>query len=139
MWSRTVRGDADAARLGQRLQPRGDIDAVAVDVVAIGDHVAEVDADAEGDALVLGDVGIAVGHRPLYLDRAAHRIHHAGKFHQHPVTGGLNDASVMFLDLGIDKLSTMRLETFERSFLVYSHQARVTRHISCEDRGKMAR
>ena len=27
-------GDADAARLGQRLQPRRDIDAVAVDVVA---------------------------------------------------------------------------------------------------------
>ena len=45
----------------------------------------------------------------------------------------------MFLDLGIDKLMTMRLETSERSFLVYSHQARVTRHIGCEDRGQMPR
>ena len=43
------RGDADAAGLGQRLQPRGDVDAVAVDVVALDDHVAEIDADAQHD------------------------------------------------------------------------------------------
>ena len=40
-------GDADAAGLGQRLQPRRDIDAVAEDVVVLGDDVAEIDADAK--------------------------------------------------------------------------------------------
>ena len=44
------RRDADAARLGQRLEPRGDIDAVAEDVAVLDDHVAEIDADAELDA-----------------------------------------------------------------------------------------
>jgi len=36
---------ADPSRLGQRLQPRGDIDAVAKDVALIDDDVADVDAD----------------------------------------------------------------------------------------------
>ena len=43
------RGDADAARLGQRLEPRRDVHAVAEDVVVLDDDVAEIDADAELD------------------------------------------------------------------------------------------
>src|SRR6516162_7684919 len=43
------RGDADAARFGEWLKPRGDIDAVAVDVVALHDHIAEINADAQHD------------------------------------------------------------------------------------------
>ena len=46
--------DADPAGLGKRLEPRGDIDAVAIDVVPSTSDVAEIDADAEFDALVLG-------------------------------------------------------------------------------------
>ena len=42
--------DADAARLGDAFQPRGDVDAVAEDVVALDDDVADIDADAEFDA-----------------------------------------------------------------------------------------
>jgi hypothetical protein len=32
--------DADAARRGEALEPRRDVDAIAVDVVAVDDHVA---------------------------------------------------------------------------------------------------
>ena len=39
--------DADCAGLGERLEPGGDVDAVAEDVVAVDDHVAEIDADAQ--------------------------------------------------------------------------------------------
>ena len=39
----------DAARLGDAFESRGDIDAVAEDIVVLDDHVAEVDADAEFD------------------------------------------------------------------------------------------
>jgi hypothetical protein len=46
--------DADAAGLGQRFQPRGDIDAVAEDVAAFGDDVAEIDADAKLDPPLIG-------------------------------------------------------------------------------------
>ena len=56
------RGNRNAARLRQRLQPCRDIDAIAQDVVALDDNVAEVDTDAEFDLLVRSDVEIA---RPL--------------------------------------------------------------------------
>jgi hypothetical protein len=39
-------GDADAARFRDRLEARGDVDAVAEDVAVLDDHIAEVDADA---------------------------------------------------------------------------------------------
>ena len=58
-------GDADATRRGKPLQPRCDPNAAAIDVVAIGDHVAEIDADAKSQAVLLGEIQIAIGHRPL--------------------------------------------------------------------------
>src|SRR5271167_3734760 len=66
--------DADATRLRQCLQPRRDVHPVAEDVVAIDDHVAEIDPDAEGDAPVRGYLDIAVEHCPLHLDRTANRV-----------------------------------------------------------------
>jgi hypothetical protein len=44
--------DADAAGLGELLQARGHVHAVAEDVVVLADHVAQVDADAEADLAV---------------------------------------------------------------------------------------
>ena len=41
--------DQHAAGLAQLLQPGGDVDAVAEQVVALDHHVAEIDADAEHD------------------------------------------------------------------------------------------
>jgi hypothetical protein len=46
--------DADPARLGQSFEPCGNIDTVAVDVVLLDNDVAEIDADAEFDAALLG-------------------------------------------------------------------------------------
>ena len=108
---RVVR-DADAARLGHAFQPRGDVDAVAEDVVALDDDVAEIDADAELDAAVLRHIGVALGHAALHLDRAAHRVDDAGELDQHAVAGGLDDAAAVLGDLGIDKLAA---QAFSRS------------------------
>ena len=47
-WTRHPPGSANC------LQARGDIDAVAVNVVAVDDDVADIDSDAQGDALVVG-------------------------------------------------------------------------------------
>ena len=51
--------DADAARLGQGFEARGDIDTVTVGVTALDDDVAEIDADAQLYAPLLGDAIIA--------------------------------------------------------------------------------
>ena len=128
--------DADAAGLRQCLEPRCNVDTVAVYVVPVGDHVAEIDPDPEGDAFVLGLPGIAVDHRPLYLDGAPHRIDHTRKFHQHAIAGGLDDAAAMLPDLRVDELAAVRFQAIEGAFLFGSHQARVTGHIGREDRRK---
>ena len=100
--------------------------------------IAEIDADAQFDAAVSPDAGVALGHRLLHRDRAADRIDDAGKLHQHAVAGGLDDAAPVLGDLRIEELMAQRLEAFERAFLVRPHQPRIPRHIGGEDRGEVA-
>ena len=44
--------DEDATRFRQRLQSRGDVDAIPVNIVVFNDYVAEIDPDAEVDPVV---------------------------------------------------------------------------------------
>jgi hypothetical protein len=130
--------DADPAGLCERFQARRDIDAIAEDVVAISDDVAEVDADAKPDLPFVGRLGLAVDHPALHLGSAAHRVDDARKFNQQAVAGGLDDAALVLLDLRIDQLPANRLQAFVRGFLVRAHQTRIPRHIGGEDRGETA-
>jgi hypothetical protein len=117
---------------------RGDVDAVAIEIVALDDHVAQIDADAQFDAVVRRDTRVPLGHRLLHRDRAAHRVDDARKFHKHAVAGGLDDAALVLGDLRIEELMAQRFEAFERAFLVRPHQPRIPRHIGGEDRGETA-
>jgi len=60
-------GNADPARLGERLQTRRDIDPVAEDVAALDKNVAEIDPDAEPDAPLFGQLHVPVAHAALQL------------------------------------------------------------------------
>ena len=131
-------GDEHPAGIGQGLDPRGDIDAVAIEVVALDDHVAEIDADAQLDAVVRRDTRVLLRHCLLHRDRAAHRVDDAGKFHQHAVAGGVDDAALMLGDFRIEEFAAQRLEALEGTLLVRSHQPRVARHIGGEDRRQPA-
>jgi hypothetical protein len=131
-------GDEHPAGIGEGFDPRGDVDAVAIEVVTLDDDVAEIYADAQLDAIVRLDAGVPRGHPLLHFDRAAHRIDDAGKFHQQAVTGGFDDAAVMLGDFRIEELAAQRFEAFVRAFLVRPHQPRIPRHIGGEDSGKAA-
>jgi hypothetical protein len=131
-------GDEHPAGVGQGLDACGDIDAVAIEVVALDDHVAEIDADAQFDAAVRPGTGVPLGHRLLHRDRAAHRVDDAGKFHQQAVAGGLDDPPAVLGDLRIEELTAQRFQTFERALLIRPHQPRIPRHIGGEDRGEAA-
>ena len=130
--------DEDAARIGERLEPRGDVDAVAVDVVALDDHVAQVDADAELDAAVVLRGAVAVGHAGLDGDGAAHRLDGAGEIDQQAVAGALDDAAAVRRDMGFDELAEMRLEPAQRAFLVVPHQPAVADHVGRQDGRELA-
>ncbi len=130
--------DADATRRSEALEARGDIDAVAIDVLALDDHVTEVDADPKGDPLAFGRLDIAVDHGALDLDRALHGIGHAAKLDQGAIAHQFDHAAAARGDRGLDQLAAMRLKPRERAALVLAHQARVADHIGGEDGGKSA-
>ena len=60
--------DADPFRLGDPLQPRGDVYAVAGNVAVFDDHISQINARAELDAVLLGDGIVADGHLLLHRD-----------------------------------------------------------------------
>ncbi len=64
----------DAAGLGQRLDPRRDVDAVAEDVAFLGDDVAEIDPDPHRDALFLGQRPVRLRDRVAQSGRTARRL-----------------------------------------------------------------
>ena len=73
-------GQADAAGFGNVLQPGRHIDSVAIDPVAVADHIALVDADPKQHAPRRVDRRIALRHGLLNGDRAVDGIQHAGEF-----------------------------------------------------------
>ena len=50
-----------------------------MNITALDNHIAEVDADAIGETPILPNVGVALGLCPLNLDGAAHSIDDTGK------------------------------------------------------------
>ena len=129
---------ANPSRRRDLLQTGSDVDAVAEDVVALDDDVADVDADAEGNAPILGYPGGAVSHRRLHLDRAAHGIDHARELQQQAVARGLDDAPSMAGDCWVDHLLPKGFQRRQRAALVPAHQPRVARDVSRHDGGKAA-
>jgi hypothetical protein len=128
-------GEADRARLGDALQPRRDIDAVAHEVaVALLDHIADMDADAELNPLVLWHARIAFDHRPLDFHGAVHRVHHAAEFDDAAVAGALDDATMVHGDGRIDQVAAKGPQARQNAILVGSGEPRVAddiRHQNC--------
>ena len=74
-------GDGDASRLRDAFRPRRNVDAVAHQVVALDDDVADMDADAQGMRRPRAAcVGLAVS------PGAAHGLNSAGELDQEAVT-----------------------------------------------------
>ena len=129
-----VVGDADAARLGDSLQARRDVDAVAENIVVVEDDVADVDADAKLDPQVGRHVDIPLRHRALHFHRIASRIHGTGELDQHAVARGLDDAPVVRLDAGIDQGLAQHFQLRQRPLLVATHQPAIAGDISRQHR-----
>jgi hypothetical protein len=100
-------GETNRAGLGDPLQARSDIDAVAHQVaVRFLDDVAQMDADAKLDATLNRHARIAFDHAVLHFDRAAHRVDHAEELCDEPVARALDDTPAMRSDGGIDEIAT---------------------------------
>ena len=130
-----VLGKTNRAGLGDPLQPRGDVDAVAHQVaVALLDDIAQVDADAELDALIRRDSDVALDHRVLNLDSAAHGLDHAAKFDQRPVARALEHSAIMAGDRGIDEIGAQRPQPRKRTVFVRARHPTEADDVGGEDR-----
>ena len=136
--SRTARDTKMAPGSAMPFQAGGDVDAVAVDVLAFDDDVAQVDADAELDARLVGRAAVAVGHAGLDGDGAAHRLDGAGEIDQQAVAGALDDAAAVGGDMRLDQLAEVALQALQRAFLVAAHQPAVAGDIGRQDGGEPA-
>ena len=130
--------DADAARLGQPFQPRRDIDAVAEDVAVLDDDVAQVDADAELDAPVLGTPAFrsAIPRCTSTAQRTASTTLANSTSSPSPVVLTMRPrCSAIFGSLSSRRIA---LKRGERAFLVPPHQPRVAGDIRRQYRSQPA-
>ena len=130
-----VVGDANPSGLGDALQARGDIDAVAHQVaVALLDHVAEMDADPKFDALVGRDLSVALDHRPLDFNGAVHRVDDTPELDDCAVAGALDDPAVVHGDGRIDQVASERPQPRQNPVLVGSGKPRIADDVGHQDR-----
>jgi hypothetical protein len=123
--------------LGQRLQASRDVDAVPIDALALGGHIAHVDADPEVHAALVGEARVERSEHPLGLDGAADRVEGGRKLGQQVVAGGVHDAPPVLSDAHRDVFAIVR-QCADRGGLVLGHQPAVADHVSREDGGELA-
>ena len=135
----SVLGKTDRARLGDALQPRGDIDAVAHQIaVALLDHVAEMNADAKLDAPSGGTPALRSTIAVLHFNGAAHRVDDAAELDDAAVAGALDDAAVMDGDGRIDQIAAKRPKPRQDAVLVRAGEPAVADDVGDQDRCELS-
>ncbi len=125
-------GGGDTAGGGNRLEPDGDVHAVAEHLILVGHHVAHVDAETELHDPVRGQLAVSFGHQRLHPDRRLDSADDAGKFQQKTIAGVLHQPAAMIENDRIDRTS-VRLERGVGTGLVGAHHPRVTCDVSADD------
>ena len=97
-----------------------------------------MDADAEFDASFGRHAGIALDHRVLQFDGAAHRIDDTAEFDDAAVAGALDDAAMMDGDRGVDQVAAKRSEPSEDAIFVRPGEPAVTDDVRHEDRRELS-
>ena len=129
--------NANSARLRQSLEPGGDIDPVTENIVAVDDHVPEIDADPQLEPALRRDRIVDRTHGTLHLDGAVQRIDDARKICQQAVARGANDPSAMRRDQWVDSAAQLTEGTMGAS-LVLPHQTAETNYIRVQNGSKLA-
>lgn len=121
--------NADAAKVGHLLQPRRDVDAVAMQVAVFMDYVAQVYADAVLDAPVLGFGCLTLGHFALDRHRAGHRLDHRRELGQQAVAGGFEGPPAVAGKGRINQLRAILFLPGDGLDLVRFHQPGIPDHV----------
>src|SRR5207247_10862261 len=96
-----VIGHTDAAGLRDAFEPRRDIHAVPQDVVAIDQHVTQIDADAKQHASLFRHIAIALSYEILDYDGAIDGGNDRRELQEHTVPRRLDDSAAV---VGYDRI-----------------------------------
>src|SRR6516165_8277602 len=130
------RGDRYPAGFGQPFEPGSNIDAVAVNIIFLGDNIARIDADAQLQLAVAGGI-IAGGQTALDSDGAIHRVDGAVELNEEPVALAAEKSTLVQRDRWFDHGSDATGKPDVRAFLVDAHQTAIADDIGEKDRGKL--
>src|SRR5262249_35641 len=128
---------ADSTRVGHRLQSRSDIHAIAVEVTAFDDHVAEIQSDTQDDCPVFRQRRVRLSHRFLNINRALYRINGTCELGQGAVAHKPNDATSVFGEQRFENRFAPVSQARQRSRLVLFHEPALAHNI-CGEYGSEA-
>ncbi len=116
-----VLGNRDATRFGDAFNPRRHIDAVAKNILAIDDDVANVDANPELYRIGLGPTGTVSPQLSLNFNGTGDGVHGAREFHQRAVSHQLDYATRMRGNRRVDQLTPQGVQPGKGAGLVQAH------------------
>jgi hypothetical protein len=97
--------------------------------VALLDDIAEMDADAEFDALVGHDLGVALNHRPLDFNSKIHCVDDAAELDNRAVAGALDDPAVMHRDGRINEVAAKGPQPRQNAILVRPGESAIANNV----------
>jgi hypothetical protein len=125
--------DAHSARRTLGLKSGSYIDDIAVDVSAIRDHIADVNADAKADRPIRRLLTVIDGHLLLHLDCTAHRSINAVEDDEEGITSRVDDSAAMLFDRRVDEIAAKSSKPFKCSDIITANQAAITDHVGMDD------
>jgi hypothetical protein len=128
--------DIDFPWLRQAFQPSSNIDAVAVDIAIVGNHIAGIYANAKLQAAIGCGPGTVLGQFMLDLEGTIYRADCAGELDQQPVSSTADQTAAMLGDLGLDRVSYVIRQPKVSALLVDTHQSTVADDVGNHDGGQ---
>jgi hypothetical protein len=122
-------GNADPARFRDGFETGGNVDPVAVNVLALDDNVTEMDADAEQQLSVFGRVAFSPRGGALDVYGALDRIDDTAELDQEPIAHGFDHPPPVFADGRVNNLAELIVEPGARPSFICAHETAVTNHV----------
>ena len=114
-------GDADPARLRKLFKTCSDIDAIAMDVLVLDDHIAKVDTNAKNYLPVVGFSVLPHRHAVLDFRRALKRIDDAAELDEKSISHRLDESAPVFVNGGSHHFVDLVVKSRPRTSLIHAH------------------
>src|SRR5215813_7879533 len=125
-----------ASSFRQALEPRGNIDPIAVDPFSLDHYIAQVEADAKLHLAVVRQVRVFGFQFLLDLHRTTHGIDHTGKLGQQVIAGRVHHPAAMLLNKRGHDLP-VGSQGADGGFFILTHETAIAFDISTEDGGEL--